>query len=445
MPNPSNPKHAQVFHFDFYGKREAKYDFLNSESIASIPWKELDCPEPYHFFVPSDQNLLQQYEGGIKITEIFLNYNSGIQTKNDPLTIKFSSNEISSVVNDFRELTRMELEIKLKINDSPGWNIQKAINDIKQNKGEIINIQFRLFDIRKTFYTGQSSGFIGRTRNSVMKTMLKDNIGFVFKRTGRIYGNSFDFFFVSKYPISEGLFVIDPLGREYLAPLYLYSDHEEQHTINLDPSRQPNLNLQIIGQIAEKLGLRFTAEKIEETGTFAPIDMLDYIYAVLHSPTYREKYKEFLKIDFPRVPYPKDPETFWQLVRLGGELRQIHLLENPEVNKYITKYPVGGTNLVEKVRYDNGNVFINGAQYFANVPQVAWEFYIGGYQPAQKWLKDRKGRELGFDDILHYQKIIVALVRTDRLMKEIDEIEFGQKSGIKNDPNYLAKENEHPG
>jgi len=192
-----------------------------------------------------------------------------------------------------------------------------------------------------------------------------------------------------------------------------------------------------------------------EEGNFAPIDILDYIYAVLHSPTYRSTYKEFLKIDFPRVPYPKDQDTFWQLVKLGGEIRQIHLLESPTVEQYITQYPIDGDNAVTKPRFINsppsegcpqdgvvkilegcppqadaclpqagvvGKVYINDTQYFDNVPQVAWEFYIGGYQPAQKWLKDRKDRKLEFDDILHYQKIIVALSETDRLMKEIDKI-----------------------
>lgn len=161
-----------------------------------------------------------------------------------------------------------------------------------------------------------------------------------------------------------------------------------------------------------------------ETNQFYPKDILDYIYAVLHSPTYRETYKEFLKIDFPRVPYPNDQDTFWQLVNLGGELRHIHLLESPKVEKYITQYPIAGDNVVGKLKYENGKVFINETQYFDNVPQVAWEFYIGGYQPAQKWLKDRKDRTLGFEDILHYQKIIVALTETDRLMKEIDKIEI---------------------
>ncbi len=173
----------------------------------------------------------------------------------------------------------------------------------------------------------------------------------------------------------------------------------------------------------------------ESKGKFAPIDILDYIYAVLHSPTYREKYKEFLKIDFPRVPYPKDKNTFWQLVKLGGELRQIHLLESPKVEQFITSYPIDGDNTITtKISKKDwqiidtekklGRIWINDKQYFDNIPLVAWEFYIGGYQPAQKWLKDRRGRTLSFEDILHYQKIIVALTETDRIMKEIDKIDF---------------------
>jgi len=281
-------------------------------------------------------------------------------------------------------------------------------------------------------------------------------------------------------------------GTPYLFPLYLYPETNAQQSIDQITVRTPNLNIEIVNQIAEKLGLRFTNEKetspnpsrgggqdavsnisynvvdndlrenvllpssggagggqtpenideLQSSGgdgggqtsenTFAPIDILDYIYAVLHSPTYREKYKEFLKIDFPRVPYPKDKETFWQLVKLGGEIRQIHLLESPIVEKYITQYPIGGNNEVSKPRFTPsplgragvGSVYINESQYFDNAPEVAWNFFIGGYQPAQKWLKDRKERTLEFDDILHYQKIIVALSETDRIMKEIDKIEI---------------------
>ena len=182
-----------------------------------------------------------------------------------------------------------------------------------------------------------------------------------------------------------------------------------------------------------------------ELKSFAPIDLLDYIYAVLHSPTYRETYKEFLKIDFPRVPYPSNVSAFWQLVKLGGQLRQTHLLESvsPSPIAPLTKgegetisYPIGGNNIVDKLRFESpssqpssasgrgslGRVYINATQYFDNVPHIAWGFYIGGYQPAQKWLKDRKGRTLNVEDITHYQKIVNALIQTDLLMLEIDAV-----------------------
>jgi hypothetical protein len=204
-------------------------------------------------------------------------------------------------------------------------------------------------------------------------------------------------------------------------------------TLFEEEKRKPNLKPDIVKQIAEKLGLKFltelpNVEPLQATSlrdNFAPIDILDYIYAVLHSPAYREKYKELLKIDFPRVPYPKDKETFWQLVKLGGEIRQIHLLESPVLKNYITQFPVDGNYTVTKpYKVDKHGsalvrVYINESQYFDNVPLLAWEFYIGGYQPAQKWLKDHKGRTLSNDDLDHYQKIIKILLETDRLMKEI--------------------------
>lgn len=255
-----------------------------------------------------------------------------------------------------------------------------------------------------------------------MKNMLKSNIALLFPRQAitELFG-----FFISKgltdinYTGTAGQF-----GAGLTFPIYIYQETNGQQTIEQTTERTPNLNTEIVKQIAEKLGLTFTNERETTENTFAPIDILDYIYAVLHSPTYREKYKEFLKIDFPRVPYPKDKDTFWRLVKLGGEIRQIHLLESPTVEKYITQYPEDGDNIVTKPKYQDGKVYINDTQYFDSVPETAWNFYIGGYQPAQKWLKDRKERKLEFDDILHYQKIIVALSETDRLMKEIDKIEI---------------------
>ena len=228
--------------------------------------------------------------------------------------------------------------------------------------------------------------------------------------------------------------------------IYIYPENNKQQYIGNSKNRIPNLNKEIVNNISVQLGVTFTEEKENKENTFSPIDILDYIYAVLHSPIYRKKYKEFLKEDFPKLPYPKDSETFWRLVKLGGEIRQIHLLESPKVEDYITTYPKDGDNTITTYPKDGdntittkvakkdwelfdeekqlGRIWINDEQYFDNIPLTAWEFYIGGYQPAQKWLKDRKERTLEFDDILHYQKIIVALSETDKLMKEIDKIEI---------------------
>ena len=259
---------------------------------------------------------------------------------------------------------------------------------------------------------------VERAREKVMQHYLYgESIGLLV--TKAYQDNGFKHIFITN-KISEAIFLSGTTASNAMnIPLYYYPEKAQQ-TIGQTSERTPNLNAEIVQQIAEILGLTFTNEKETTENTFAPIDILDYIYAVLHSPTYREKYKEFLKIDFPRVPYPKDKDTFWQLVKLGGEIRQIHLLESPTVENYITQYPIDGDNVVQKPLFQDGRVYINDTQYFDNVPEIAWNFYIGGYQPAQKWLKDRKGRKLEFDDILHYQKIIVALFETDRLMKEID-------------------------
>lgn len=280
---------------------------------------------------------------------------------------------------------------------------------------------YRPFEERYTYFTGTTKGFHCMPRGVVMKHLFKkDNLGLICPKQVPDKENSG--VYISKF--IAGHKTCSAYNINNIFPLYLYPETNGQQTIEQSNERTPNLKAEIVNQIAEQLGLTFTNEKETTENTFAPIDILDYIYAVLHSPTYREKYKEFLKIDFPKVPYPKYKYTFWQMVKLGGEIRKIHLLENSVVEQYITQYPMDGDNVVGKPKYKDGKVFINDTQYFDNVPQVAWEFYFGGYQPAQKWLKDRKGRQLKFDDILHYQKIIVALSETDRLMKEIDKIEI---------------------
>ncbi|MDR2193108.1 MAG: DNA methyltransferase, partial [Treponema sp.] len=177
----------------------------------------------------------------------------------------------------------------------------------------------------------------------------------------------------------------------------------------------------IVETIAARTGLRFTGEKEDADDTFAPIDILDYVYAALHSPRYRKTYREFLKIDFPRVPYPASAAQFRALADLGATLRSLHLLEAAPSRGAAGEYPVSGSNTIAKPEYRDGKVWINATQYFADVPRDVWEFYIGGYQPAQKWLKDRKDRTLDYDAIEHYQKIIAALTTTIAVQRLIDD------------------------
>jgi predicted helicase len=208
-------------------------------------------------------------------------------------------------------------------------------------------------------------------------------------------------------------------GGDYIFPLYLYPESDK---LFADEKRKPNLNINIVNEIAQQIGLQYTEERKSTENTFAPIDILDYIYAVLHSPAYRKQYKEFLKIDFPHVPYPQDAAQFRTLAAFGAKLRQLHLLEGVEPSPNMATYPKEGSNEVEKPNYVNGKVWINNVQYFEHVPPEAWEFYIGGYQPAQKWLKDRKKRQLGYEDIRHYQKIIKVLWETSKIQQELQKL-----------------------
>ncbi|MCC6723318.1 MAG: DNA methyltransferase [Saprospiraceae bacterium] len=439
---------GEVFHFGLQGKREFKYDCLSNNSIQELNWVKLRISFPNLFFVPMNFDKINIYEKGFKIDEL-MNGVSGIETKRDHFAIDFEKLKLQQRINDFvtSDYTPKERKDKFDLRDNE-WIVEDAVKELRKTtnwKNSFFACLTRPFDIRWIIYNGT---ILSRDRGNIMAGMNKGNYGIVLGRQSK---EDFATLITNCVCTHKIVTVYD---RSFIFPLYLYPDAQTTDLFS-QPTRQPNLNMDIVQQIAKGLGLAFTPER--EGGSevcfanqhegmqdaykqsFAPIDVLDYIYAVLHSPSYRERYKEFLKIDFPRVPYPTDAEKFWQLVRLGGELRQLHLLESPKVEQYLTQYPVDGDNRVTKPRFEpmpdltnlqdlsnltpvTGRVYINDTQYFANVPQSAWEFYIGGYQPAQKWLKDRKERVLGFEEILHYQKIIVALVETERVMGEIDAL-----------------------
>lgn len=411
---------GKIFHYDLFGKRELKYDFLTKNNLKSVNFTELNPEKPFFFFIQKNDNGKIEYENGFSLEKLFNSQSMGITTARDGFAIDFDSNKLAERIKDFcdKNIPQNEFQLKYNLKENYQWKVQEQRNLTPEfNPSFIKRVSYRPFDTRYIYF---QDNIVFRSRRQIMNNFRFENYALNLVKIGR--SEDAQNYFISNQITDKSL--TSSLDNANVFPLYLYPEDDNQQTLDGNHDRRPNLNPETVKQIADDLGLTFTNEKSATSNTFAPIDLLDYIYAVLHSPTYREKYKEFLKIDFPRVPAPPEQDTFWKLVKLGGELRQIHLLESSTVESYITQYPEDGDNVVTKPVYKNGNVFINETQYFAHVPEVAWNFYIGGYQPAQKWLKDRKGRELGYEDILHYQKIIVALSETDRIMKEIDKIEI---------------------
>ncbi|MFY7742319.1 MAG: type ISP restriction/modification enzyme [Flavobacterium sp.] len=626
---------GEIFHFDLFGKRDVKYSFLSENKLNKIDFNSVNSFKPNFLFKKQNEQIFLEYNNGFLPNEIFPINVMGFQTHRDDFCIGENKDKLKEKLLAFANYDDSEIEISKAygVKSSSDFNIKNVQKELlKLNLDEeIITCNYRPFENK---YICFNKIVVDRPRKElIINSKNKENVLLGIGRQGMAVGDiEWCLTTVSKNPVDANVF---RRGGVNLFPLYLYPDSNGQQFAFETVERVPNLNMEIVQKMAEGLGLKFVAEKVttppdghpSEGGEFAPIDILDYIYAVLHSPKYREQYKEFLKIDFPRVPYPKDQKTFFDLVELGGQLREIHLLESPVVEKYITQYPIDGDNVVTKPRFENspplegcptggvvkntpaqpdtyiknkpiyfntktdlpynpklkpllkelryahnlsevlfwkqvhkghfysidfdrqriignyivdfyvkklglvieidgsshdnkeeydaerqayleslglkvcrikagdvlnrmalamnqvedfiiehygevvnepvssleknsneplsplgqtsnepvssleknsnepprplgtppkegnvGRVYINDTQFFANVPEVAWNFYIGGYQPAQKWLKDRKDRELSYEDILHYQKIIVALKETDGIMGRIDGV-----------------------
>ena len=385
---------GKVFHCDLFGKREFKYDFLFNNSLKSISFKELPNVAPNYFFVAKDFEEQKNYNKGFAVNELFSLNNVGIVTAKDAILINSSKEELTQNVEEYYK--------------------------IEANQNLIQKISYRPFDDRFVYF---DTKLVERAREKVMKNFLNnENVGLVINRPAQGGSDFFSDIYLTANITDQSIF--SAMKRSpFICSLYLYPDEN-----SLTIERTPNLNLEIVKEIEEKLNLTFVSEKEDNSSTFAPIDILDYIYAVLHSPTYRETYKEFLKIDFPRVPFPH-VETFWQLVAWGSKLRALHLLEDESLNERIIEIDDGNPLITNKLNQkdfivadEKVTLHINPEVAISNIPLIAWEFYIGGYQPAQKWLKDRVGAELSRSDLKHYNRIINALTKTDAIMKEIDKI-----------------------
>lgn len=394
---------ADVFYYDIVGNRSYKYDFLDNNSLQSIKWETLNPINPYYFFVPKDFSSSINYSG-FKIDELMPQHANGIVSGKDAVNICDTEDAANQLLSDLMVLSKEEFRLKYKTGeDTDYWSVDKAKKDVASalNRKEciIVKMLFRPFDNKYIVYTGKSNGIIQRPINNNSKYMLNDNIGLVVPRQTT---QDWHHVFLSKQMIDGNLTSSARLyGAGQLFPLYVVKMQDGKL------ERIPNLNEDIVRQIEQNLGEQIIVQEI-----------FDYIYAILHSPSYRECYNEFLKIDFPRIPYPTDKEKYYFLVKKGAELRCLHLMEEIP-NRTGVVFPIRGNCQVDYCQWHENRVYINNEQYFDGVPKNVWNFYIGSYQPAQKWLKDRKGSTLSFEDVRHYNRIIYVLQNTERIMQEI--------------------------
>ena len=426
---------ARVFHADLWGAREAgpdggKYGWLAANDMGTTAWTELAPQPPLYLFVPRDEALWDEYEAGAKLTDVFPVHSVGIVTARDRLAIQWSAEDVRRVAADFASRDAESARNAFSLGrDSNDWKVADAQQDVRDHpepERHVAPVLYRPFDTRFTWYTGRAGGFIVRPRPKVMRHVLAGaNLGLCVGRAGQVVGsNEWDVVFASRASSDLNLF---RRGGNCLFPLYLYPAEGEE---GFGKARAANLAPGFVEAAGAVLGLAFVPDGAGDLeATFGPEDVFHFIYAVLHSPEYRRRYAPFLKSDFPRVPLT-GRAPFAALARLGRRLVALHTMEAEGDDA--PAFPTAGSNRVEKVRYvppegvppkdaAPGRVWINGAQSFEGVAPETWGFSIGGYRPAEKWLKDRKGRALDFADVARYRRLCAALAETPRIMARIDE------------------------
>jgi predicted helicase len=425
---------ADVFYKEIWGSRESKYDFLTENNLSGIDFQKIEIQSPYYFFTPRQhESKSGSYEAGFSIHDAFPTSVTGIVSMGDGFIINEDKDELRNRIQHFLNGSVNESELKEQY--GLGKNYAKWILEnrdaIQFDEEKLVQIDYRPFDIRWTYFDNK---LLWRWRERIMRQFLDhSNVGLVTCRQSSVA--RWEHIAITKHPVDDSRISNRTKERGYVFPLYIYDI--EQGGLDLVETA-PNFNPLITKNVETALGLSIKVDRKSLFGSsknrevhFAPVDLFDYVYAILNSPAYTAAYREPLCVDFPKAPYPKSAESFWTLVDYGSRLRRLHLLEDPSIDNVITSYPIDGNNTIARSigqddyeKHDSigqlGRVWINDEQFFEGVPRVAWELFVGGYQPAQKWLKDRRGTTLTFDDIIHYQRIIVSLAETIRLSDDID-------------------------
>ncbi len=402
---------TQFYHAHLWGSREDKYRYLEERDVTTVKWEEIFPQSPFYLFVPQDVDLLDEYNTGWKITDLMPLHIYGFKSHRDRYAIDFDSSELKKRINELVETVRNQDLDYAKKYALGSWDYNSAARELASQDNYLQHIDlcaYRPFDNRFMFY---SSSIMDRIRPDLKQHMFrKDNLCLLCSR--QISTMEYRHFFVTDLVPNDCLISNITKESNHNFPLYIYPDTTNQQG-NLLVDKSPNFSSDFLQSILAKLGYIPTPEAI-----------FYYIYAIFHSPTYRQRYAEFLKIDFPRLPLTSNNELFQTLSAKGQELVELHLMKSQKLNKLITKFEGDGDNTVTTVKYkpEKQRVYINKTRYFSGIPPEVWEFKVGGYQVLEKWLKDRKKakRTLSFDDVLHYQKIVVALKETMQIMEEID-------------------------
>lgn len=398
------PVPAEVFHADFWGPRRQKYDRLQQSELNSLSWTKLDPDPKYQMFYPINRKLLEAYDTGFELAQFMPMNQIGFQSHRDGFAVAIDKSVMEKRFADMLDdrLSDDDLRRRYGLTDNRDWQVASARSRAKVDvtlDGRIVPCDYRPFDRR---FCMLDETMMDYPRWSLLNNALPaDNFGLNFVRQTK--SPSWQHGVVSKFP-APAVFVEIKDGSNF-APLYVQEDIDQTRRVNFDGKLWKKLR---------KMAKHDIHGEPDELATF------DYIYGVLHCPTYRETFAEFLKIDFPRIPWPATPAEFWDVAVKGGQLRRLHLMEPAAIGE--TPYPFRGEGdgTIAEPRFKDGKVWINDTQHFAEVPEAAWVAMIGGYQPAQKWLKDRKGRALDFDDVKHYRSIIKILLETSRIMGTIN-------------------------
>jgi len=429
MVKQLNKKGCQVFHRDLFGTRETKYEHLENNLFEFGDYQKLIPETPWYFFIPNKMKELEHYNSWWKVNDIFPVNSVGIVTARDDFAIDFQLNSLRNRILQFRDLKFDELFLKeaYKLTDSSSFKLTKSRKEVAIDNewDEKFNeILYRPFDHRFIFY---SSSIIERMRFEVMRNLQKDNLALTIGRQGQVVGDelNWNLALITERIIDFNLFY---RGGELVFPLYLFPEDQSkrkgiQMMLLFEPEQEYGKQRKI-ANIAPKLlhELEIKYGKKPE-----PEEILYYVYAVLYSNSYREKYAEFLKIDFPRIPFVDDYQTFTKLAEIGKELADLHLLKHKSLEHPSTKYRTNSVinqdnDLIEKITYipEQKAIYINENRYFDNIEPEDWEYQIGGYKVLYQYLKSRKGRQM--DDPGHFCKMASAIRRTREVQGKMETI-----------------------